>query len=337
MGQHIMQSYSVRAIRRGSLLRTFSSLAIVPRHATSRTQAIRRRVPPQVLCSAAPSSEVDRRSGLTDGQSLSTTSSAHPSTLTWPERSHGCGTLSVTDVPTTITVCGWVDRHRNLGGIIFLDIRDHTGVVQVVVNPQTSPELASIAERLRNEWVVAVTGVVRPRQDPNPRLPTGAIELDASEITVLNTVTRPLPFPVGQSAEELDASAGPREEVRLKHRVLDLRRPRMAANLRLRHGLVKCTRRYLEDKHGFIEIETPILTRSTPEGARDYLVPSRIQTGDWYALPQSPQLFKQMLMVAGYDRYYQVSFFVHATAVKKAPRRAHQNTCMPKTADRAML
>jgi aspartyl-tRNA synthetase len=178
----------------------------------------------------------------------------------------------------------------------------------VVINPQTAPDLASTAERLRNEWVVAIAGAVRQRQDPNPRLPTGEIELEAFDITVLNTVTRPLPFPVGQSAEELEASGGPKEEVRLKHRVLDLRRPRMAANLRLRHDLVKSIRRYLEDWHGFVEIETPILTRSTPEGARDYLVPSRIQTGDWYALPQSPQLFKQMLMVAGYDRYYQVRF-----------------------------
>ena len=235
-------------------------------------------------------------------------------TLTWPGRSHGCGTLSETlvvgkDDTITVTVCGWVDRHRNLGGILFLDIRDHTGIIQVVVDPESCPEIAAKAERLRSEWVVTVTGSLHLRKDPNPRLPTGAVELIASSLTVLNAVTRPLPFFVSQTqgGDGKNEVAAPREELRLKNRVLDLRRPRMADNLRLRHTLVRCVRRYLEDLHDFIEIETPILNRSTPEGARDYLVPSRLQPGEWYALPQSPQLFKQMLMVAGYDRYYQIA------------------------------
>ncbi len=247
-----------------------------------------------------------------------TDSSLVDPTLTWPARSHGCGTLTDTHASEHITVCGWVDRHRNLGGIIFLDIRDHTGIIQVVVDPTTAPEIAAIAEKLRSEWVVSISGPVNLRKDPNPRMSTGAVELVASQIQVLNAVTRPLPFLISENATEnaskkedsADGGSGgsaPREELRLKNRVLDLRRPKMAENLRLRHALVRCIRRYLEDAHDFIEIETPILTRSTPEGARDYLVPSRLQSGEWYALPQSPQLFKQMLMVAGYDRYYQIA------------------------------
>ena len=245
----------------------------------------------------------------------------------WPARTHGCGELRASDDDTEdsedgssaveVTLCGWVDRHRDLGGIIFLDVRDHTGIVQVVIDPQEAqPELVDIAEKLRSEWVITVTGTVRRRKDPNPKLATGAIEIAARDVRVLNQVTRPLPFAIStsedapRSAKSSQSKAspheGPREELRLRHRVLDLRRPAMASNLRLRHAVVRSTRRYLEDDHGFVEIETPILTKSTPEGARDYLVPSRIQVGDWYALPQSPQLFKQMLMIAGYDRYYQV-------------------------------
>lgn len=243
--------------------------------------------------------------------------------MSWPLRQHGCGELRGTHVGQNetaheTTLCGWVDRHRNLGGIIFLDIRDHTGISQVVIDPQTDPDLAAQAEKLRSEWVVAITGHIRLRKDPNPKLATGEVEVAATSIQILNRVTKPLPFPISSSEEGAMVSSNaqgsrakhlsepPREELRLKHRVLDLRRPAMAANLRLRHAVVRSMRRYLEDKHNFVEIETPILTKSTPEGARDYLVPSRIQVGDWYALPQSPQLFKQMLMIAGYDRYYQV-------------------------------
>ncbi|KAL4858257.1 Aspartate--tRNA(Asp/Asn) ligase [Chlorella vulgaris] len=217
--------------------------------------------------------------------------------LTWPARTHGCGALSEAQVDdgSSVTVCGWVDRYRNLGGLIFLDIRDHTGIIQVIVDPQQQPEVAAKAERLRAEYVVAITGCLRMRKDPNPRMKTGSLEISPSDIKVLNAVTRKLPFFVSQTEASTEA---PREELRLKHRVLDLRRPKMADNLRLRHAIVRCIRRFLEDQHGFIEVETPVLTRSTPEGARDYLVPSRLQAGDWYALPQSPQLFKQMLMIA---------------------------------------
>ncbi|KAF6263693.1 aspartyl-tRNA synthetase [Scenedesmus sp. NREL 46B-D3] len=223
--------------------------------------------------------------------------------MTWPSRSHGAGSLTEADAGKEVTVCGWVDRNRNLGGLGFMDVRDHTGLLQVVFEPQTQPEASKLGARLRSEWVVCVRGQLRLRKDPNPKMATGAVELLASEVVVLNTVSRPLPFPVSDAEEKEQA----REEVRLRHRVLDLRRPVMASNLRMRHRLVRCMRRFLEDEHGFVEVETPMLTRSTPEGARDYLVPSRLQAGEWYALPQSPQLFKQMLMVAGYDRYYQVA------------------------------
>ncbi|GFR47627.1 hypothetical protein Agub_g9366 [Astrephomene gubernaculifera] len=233
-----------------------------------------------------------------------TAESLMPSQLTWPSRSHGCGAVTPADIGSTITICGWVDRNRDMGGVQFFDVRDHTGLLQVICEPQSAaPEVSRVASRLRNEYVVCVTGVLRARKDPNPRLPTGQLELVASGVQLLNVVSRPLPFPVSE-AEEAEP---PREDTRLRHRVLDLRRPKMAANLRLRHRLLRLIRGYLEERHGFTEVETPILTRSTPEGARDYLVPSRVQPGEWYALPQSPQLFKQMLMVAGLDRYYQIA------------------------------
>jgi len=203
-----------------------------------------------------------------------------------------------------VTICGWVDRNRDMGGVQFIDIRDHTGLLQVVCEPQNHPEVSKVASRLRNEFVVCIEGIIRVRKDPNPKLPTGRVEVVATKVVVLNTVSRALPFPVSESDE---AGEVPKEDTRLKNRVLDLRRPAMAHNLRLRHTMIRTIRQYLEEKHNFVEVETPILTRSTPEGARDYLVPSRIQPGQWYALPQSPQLFKQMLMVAGMDRYYQVA------------------------------
>ncbi|KAG2485593.1 hypothetical protein HYH03_015657 [Edaphochlamys debaryana] len=223
--------------------------------------------------------------------------------LTWPSRSHGCGAVTSADIGQRVTICGWVDRNRDMGGVQFFDVRDHTGLLQVICEPQSAPEVSRVAARLRNEYVVCVKGVLRARKDPNPKIPTGQLEVLADCVDVLNVVTRPLPFPVSEAEEQ----EPPKEDTRLKHRVLDLRRPKMAANLRLRHRLVRLVRGYLEDSHGFVEVETPILTRSTPEGARDYLVPSRVQPGEWYALPQSPQLFKQMLMVAGMDRYYQIA------------------------------
>ncbi|MEA5421269.1 aspartate--tRNA ligase [Spirulina sp. CCNP1310] len=219
-------------------------------------------------------------------------------------RTHYCATLRATDLEQTVTLCGWVDRRRDHGGVIFIDLRDRSGVVQIVSDPERTPDSYSDAEKLRNEYVVRITGRVsaRPTDSLNPKLPTGEIEIYADCIELLNAVHQQLPFQVASSDSETV-----REDLRLKYRYLDLRRDRMARNLQLRHAVVKAMRRFLEDQEQFIEVETPILTRSTPEGARDYLVPSRVNPGEWYALPQSPQLFKQLLMVAGCDRYYQIA------------------------------
>jgi aspartyl-tRNA synthetase len=225
--------------------------------------------------------------------------------LQWAPRTHYCGSIQESDDGDTVTICGWVDRHRNLGGLLFLDIRDSTGVVQVVVDDDASDHVSHVGDRVRNEWVVSITGAVRKRKDPNAKMKTGQVEITASDIQVLNVVTKSLPFTLSENDEVKGDEL--REELRLKNRVLDLRRPAVASKLRLRHEITKSVRRFLEDEHDFIEVETPILTKSTPEGARDYLVPSRIHHGEWYALPQSPQLFKQMLMIAGYDRYYQIA------------------------------
>ncbi|AHJ26920.1 Aspartyl-tRNA synthetase Aspartyl-tRNA(Asn) synthetase unambiguous [Nodularia spumigena CCY9414] len=199
---------------------------------------------------------------------------------------------------------GWVDRPRDHGGVIFLDLRDRSGIVQVVSDPQRTPDSYDLANTLRNEYVVEITGTVtqRPEESLNLRLPTGEVEIYADKITLLNGVSKQLPFQVSRAYSE-----SVREDLRLKYRYLDLRRERMAQNMQLRHQVVKAMRRFLEDLEGFIEIETPILTRSTPEGARDYILPSRSNPGEWFALPQSPQLFKQILMVSGMDRYYQIA------------------------------
>ena len=227
-----------------------------------------------------------------------------PERLSWPSRSRGAGELRDADVGSSVTLCGWVDKQRDMGGLVFADVRDHTGLCQIVSDDDVTPADAINAMRaLRAEWVVAVTGVVRERKDKNDKIATGAIEMVVTEVTVLNTVNKSLPFSVSGAASDAETS----EEVRLKNRVLDLRRPSMTSNLKLRANTIKALRGVLENDHGFMEIETPILTRSTPEGARDYLVPSRLQAGNCYALPQSPQLFKQMLMVSGMDRYYQVA------------------------------
>ena len=227
-----------------------------------------------------------------------------PERLSWPSRSRGAGELRASDVGSSVTLCGWVDKQRDMGGLVFADVRDHTGLCQIVSDDDVTPTDAITAMRaLRAEWVVAVTGVVRERKDKNDKIATGAIEMVVTEVTVLNTVNKSLPFSVSGAASDAETS----EEVRLKNRVLDLRRPSMTSNLKLRANTIKALRGVLENDHGFMEIETPILTRSTPEGARDYLVPSRLQAGNCYALPQSPQLFKQMLMVSGMDRYYQVA------------------------------
>jgi aspartyl-tRNA synthetase len=188
--------------------------------------------------------------------------------------------------------------------VIFLDLRDRSGIVQIVSDPQRTPDSYEQANALRNEYVVAITGRVtqRPPESLNPRLPTGEVEIYADKIELLNAVRKQLPFQVSTADTETV-----REDLRLKYRYLDLRRERMAQNMQLRHQVIKAMRRYLEDLEGFIEVETPILTRSTPEGARDYILPSRVNEGEWFALPQSPQLFKQLLMVSGMDRYYQVA------------------------------
>ncbi|MBD1850220.1 aspartate--tRNA ligase [Leptolyngbya sp. FACHB-711] len=219
-------------------------------------------------------------------------------------RTHYCGELRAGNVGETVTLFGWVDRRRDHGGVIFVDLRDRTGIAQIVSDPERTPESYKTADDLRNEYVVKVTGRIskRPPESLNPRLPTGEIEIYADQIELLSPVRRQLPFQVSTAEQE-----SVREELRLKYRYLDLRRERMSQNIQLRHQIIKAVRRYLEDAEGFIEVETPILTRSTPEGARDYLVPSRVNPGEFFALPQSPQLFKQLLMVSGLDRYYQIA------------------------------
>jgi aspartyl-tRNA synthetase len=219
-------------------------------------------------------------------------------------RTHYCGELRTTHIGKTVTLFGWVDRRRDHGGVIFIDLRDRAGTVQIVSDPQRTPESYRDAESLRNEYVVKIVGLVshRPPESTNAKLPTGEIEIYADSIEILNAVRKQLPFQVSSSESE-----SVREDLRLKYRYLDLRKERMTQNLQLRHQVVKAIRYFLEEEENFIEVETPILTKSTPEGARDYLVPSRVNPGEWYALPQSPQLFKQLLMVSGFDRYYQIA------------------------------
>ena len=215
-------------------------------------------------------------------------------------RTHTCGQLRAEHVGQTVTLCGWVDKNRDHKGVLFVDLRDRYGKTQIVFGNKTSEANMDVAKQLRSEYVIAVTGVVahRPEGTVNPKLDTGAIELECQKVEVLNRSTTP-PFQPG--SEEL-----PSEEIRLKYRFLDLRRAEMQRILILRHRIIKAMRDFF-DEHGFLDVETPMLGRSTPEGARDYLVPSRVSHGSFYALPQSPQLYKQILMVAGYDRYVQVA------------------------------
>jgi len=214
-------------------------------------------------------------------------------------RTHYCGDINETLIDQTVTFCGWVHRRRDHGGVIFLDVRDREGLVQVVFDPDTV-EAFNTADSVRSEYVLQISGRVRGRPEgtTNPNMKTGMIEVLGKEITVLNKAQTP-PFP-------LDDYSDVGEDVRLKYRYMDMRRPEMQEKLRFRSKVTSGVRNYL-DEHGFLDIETPILTRATPEGARDYLVPSRTHEGSFFALPQSPQLFKQLLMVSGFDRYYQIA------------------------------
>ena len=210
-----------------------------------------------------------------------------------------CGDVGPERIGQEVTVMGWVNRRRDLGGLVFIDLRDRAGIIQVVFNPEFSPQAHEKASALRNEYVIAVKGRVseRPQGTENPELKTGQLEVRVNELFILSE-SNPPPFPIDEDADVA-------ENLRLRYRYLDLRRPKMQRNLILRHRAAGCVRAYLHNE-GFLEIETPFLTKSTPEGARDYLVPSRVNPGQFYALPQSPQLFKQLLMISGFDRYFQL-------------------------------
>jgi aspartyl-tRNA synthetase len=213
------------------------------------------------------------------------------------QRTVTCGALRPEQAGRSVVLNGWINARRDFGGLIFIDMRDRYGITQVVIMPDTYPELAARAKELRSEWVIWVKGTVRMRENPNPRIPTGLIEIAVDDFGVINQAELP-PFEI---VDDLQTN----EELRLLHRYLDLRRPSLQQNFLVRNQLYQITHSYFHENQ-FVEVETPVLTKSTPEGARDYLVPSRVNKGKFYALPQSPQLFKQLLMVSGFDRYMQI-------------------------------
>ena len=219
--------------------------------------------------------------------------------MTYKKRTHTCGQLRLEDIGKTVTLTGWVDVRRDLGGVIFVDVRDRFGRTQVVFGTQHNEDAYQLAKELRSEFVISVTGKIarRPEGTDNPEIPTGLIDMLSEELTILNRADTP-PFPIEDAVEA-------NEDLRLKYRYLDLRRTPMLNNFVVRHRMYQIARRYF-DAQGFMEVETPVLMKSTPEGARDYLVPSRVHPGKFYALPQSPQQYKQILMVAGFDRYFQI-------------------------------
>src|SRR5690606_5635920 len=215
-------------------------------------------------------------------------------------RSYYCGEITEQAIGEEVVLKGWVQRRRDLGGLIFIDLRDRSGIVQIVFNPETSADALAIAEKIRNEYVIDVRGkvVARDEKTINPNINTGKIEVVVTEVAIINEAKTP-PFMIEDNTEAA-------EEVRLKYRYLDLRRPEMFNVFKLRSDITRTVRNFLNEE-GFLDIETPILTKSTPEGARDYLVPSRVHSGEFFALPQSPQLFKQLLMVSGFDKYFQIA------------------------------
>ncbi len=219
--------------------------------------------------------------------------------IRFKKRTHTCGELREANVGQTVILNGWVDTRRDLGGLIFIDVRDRYGITQVVFEPNFNKEAHELAKNLRNEYVISVEGKVRkrPPETDNPLIPTGHIDVMAEQLTIISEA-KTTPFPI---KDKIDTS----EDIRLKYRYLDLRRPSVQKNLLMRHKMYQLTRKYF-DANNFVEIETPVLMKSTPEGARDYLVPSRIHKGKFYALPQSPQTYKQLLMVSGFDRYFQI-------------------------------
>lgn len=219
-------------------------------------------------------------------------------TLSGLKRTHYCGTLRAENIGETVTVCGWVQKQRDKGGLIFIDLRDRTGILQLTFDETTAAEVFEKGKSCRSEYVLAAVGAVRERTSKNPDIPTGDVEISVTELRILNKAVTP--------AFEITDNCKTAEEIRLKNRYLDLRRPALMKNILFKHQVMQAARRYFSD-NGFIEIETPMMIKSTPEGARDYIIPSRVHNGSFYALPQSPQLYKQLLMVSGFDKYFQLA------------------------------